>query len=888
MAEGEDEARANTHADLSSGTVVGHYRILGLLGAGGMGEVYLAADINLDRKVALKFLSANLCQDTGCRTRFAREAQTAARLSHPNIVTIHEVGEHRGRPFFAMELLEGVSLKELIRQRELSLGEVLDIAIQVCDGLAEAHNAKLVHRDIKPANLILDKKGRAKIADFGLVSVPGDLKVTKSGSTLGTIGYMSPEQVRGERLDHRTDLFSLGAVLYEMIAGRAPFAREYDAATINAILNEDPEPLARYKAGVPDSLQQIVSKALSKNAAARYQHADDLLADLRRVRESLSASGRPFALAGPRSRRWGYVAAVVLGLALIAAAVYWLRTPKSAVPAEPVQRQLTFVGDATMCAISPDADFVAYGRQSDTSAHVLLQDLAGGEPIELLSSEVVEGIEWSPDGRTLAVVAWTSDETARSGLFLIPRLGGKERWLISGGALASVSWSPDGRRLAFAVGAVPRIWIIDSETADTLSFPVTGEFDWIFNLAWSPREDLLLFQSRGKVNALWSVRTDGSQLKMVADGWRYCPRWSPSGDAIYWLRGSGEQYELRRAPADPRTGEIRGEPQTVLANLDLLLRHGTIALWWPSRDYRCIAYPRGSKYSNIWLAPLPSGSAGVRPQPSEVTTGTARSRDPRFSPDGLSLAFITQLGNNADLFTYSLRGKYTEQRTYDGKAWYSPVWSSDGRQIAFASWRDAEWQLGILDLEELQIRYLDSLSLSPRMEWHPGPRILYQGPSNMSVRGVDPVTGVESRVTTEAEDSLGWVFSPRYSPSGDRIVVHWNRGTRKLVGAGRSDDGLWLISLTDGSRRILSREFPAPIQWSADGEWIFAWDGSQRNRPVVARIRASGGPWDTVAALPLNRVEDIDRSPDGRNLAVTVATQTSDVWLVEWPAPNSD
>ncbi len=275
-----DDDRTQAVTVLSKGTVIGHYRIVEKIGAGGMGEVYLAEDTELNRKVALKFLSSHLCQDADCRTRFKREAQAAAKLNHPNIVTIYEVSEFNGRPFFAMEHVEGQPLSELIKQGDCSLDKAIDLSLQICEGLQEAHKAGITHRDIKPANILISQSGRAKLVDFGLASVAGADKLTKEGSTLGTIGYMSPEQVQGKPTDHRSDLFSFGVVLYELVSCKSPFKGETPAATMNAIAQQIPEPLARYKAGVPDELQRIVSKLLQKDPALRYQTAADVISDL--------------------------------------------------------------------------------------------------------------------------------------------------------------------------------------------------------------------------------------------------------------------------------------------------------------------------------------------------------------------------------------------------------------------------------------------------------------------------------------------------------------------------------------------------------------------------------------------------------------------------------
>ncbi|MFZ5981591.1 MAG: protein kinase domain-containing protein, partial [Candidatus Zixiibacteriota bacterium] len=281
-----DNGPTRSFTVLSTGTKISHYKIINKVGAGGMGEVYLAEDTELDRKVALKFLPSYLCPDEDCRKRFKREAQAAAKLSHPNIIHIYEVSEYQGRPFFAMEHVEGRTLGNVIKDDKLDLKKVIELTLQICEGLQEAHEAGVVHRDIKPANIVLDNKGYPKLLDFGLASVRGGEKVTKTGSTLGTVGYMSPEQSQGKEVDRRSDLFSLGVVLYEMITGKAPFTEEYEAATIHAIINETPEPLARYKTRVPEDLQRIVSKLLEKDPDRRYQSAADVMADLNRLKGS--------------------------------------------------------------------------------------------------------------------------------------------------------------------------------------------------------------------------------------------------------------------------------------------------------------------------------------------------------------------------------------------------------------------------------------------------------------------------------------------------------------------------------------------------------------------------------------------------------------------------
>jgi serine/threonine protein kinase/Tfp pilus assembly protein PilF len=275
-----DDDKTRTHVTLTSGTMVSHYRIIEKIGAGGMGEVYLAEDTELDRQVALKFLPLHLCQDSEYRARFKREAQAAARLSHPNVVTVHEVSEVSARVFIVMEYVRGRSLKDCIESKSIIPSHVARIGIQICEGLAAAHHAGIVHRDIKPSNIILDPTGRVRLLDFGLAKGRQDEPITQTGAALGTVNYMSPEQAEGKEVDSRSDLFSLGVVLYELLTGKTPFAKSNMPATLHAIVHENPAALKSLTVEAAEPWQPVIDKALAKDAAARYQSAAELAHDL--------------------------------------------------------------------------------------------------------------------------------------------------------------------------------------------------------------------------------------------------------------------------------------------------------------------------------------------------------------------------------------------------------------------------------------------------------------------------------------------------------------------------------------------------------------------------------------------------------------------------------
>ncbi|MGB7063279.1 MAG: protein kinase [Candidatus Zixiibacteriota bacterium] len=265
--------------------VISHYKIIRKIGAGGMGEVYLARDTKLNRQVALKFLPAQYASDREFKERFKREAQAAAVLNHPNIITIHEVAEHESRPYISMEYIEGVSLKELIARGGLSIDRIIDITGQICEALAQAHSSGIVHRDVKPQNILVDRDSRLRILDFGLAKVKKEAMLTQLGTTVGTVAYMSPEQARGEDVDHRTDIWALGVVLHEMLTGEMPFKGEHEQAVIYAILNAEPQPMT----GSAIELEQVVNKALAKNPGERYQTVSEVLDDLRLMKEGFDS-----------------------------------------------------------------------------------------------------------------------------------------------------------------------------------------------------------------------------------------------------------------------------------------------------------------------------------------------------------------------------------------------------------------------------------------------------------------------------------------------------------------------------------------------------------------------------------------------------------------------
>jgi tetratricopeptide (TPR) repeat protein/predicted Ser/Thr protein kinase len=362
------------------GHTISHFRIIEKLGEGGMGAVYLAEDTELDRKVALKFLPEQFASDQDALARFQREAKAAAALNHPNIITIHEIGEHNGKPFIAMAYVEGDPLTDAISEDRVSTDRAIDFALQICSGLEKAHGAGIVHRDIKPDNLLVDRDGHVKILDFGLAKVYGVSKLTDEHSTVGTLNYMSPEQARGEEVDHRSDLFSLGAVLYEILAGRVPFSGEHPAAVMYAIASEEPQPLPRFNNDVSADLCAVVDRALSKDPAVRYQSAADMAADLRRAVERGSATN-----SGPPRRSKKKLLLPVVAVAIVVAMLLIFQPFKFEITPD----RLAMAGENTLAVMYFEnmVDRADSTRLGEIATNLLITDLSESESVKVLSSQ---------------------------------------------------------------------------------------------------------------------------------------------------------------------------------------------------------------------------------------------------------------------------------------------------------------------------------------------------------------------------------------------------------------------------------------------------------------------------------------------------------------------
>ena len=924
-------------AELKPGQKIGSYEIVSFITRGGMGEVYLAQDRRLSRKVALKVLPVSFTKDDDRLRRFEQEARAASALNHPNIITIYEILKASSTHVIATEFVEGETLRRRLSHTTLSLNQSLQIAIQIADALAAAHAAGIIHRDIKPENIMLRPDGYVKVLDFGLAKLaeqtpsvvaaeaPTRQVRTGSGMVLGTAGYMSPEQARGKIVDGRSDIFSLGAVIYEMTTGRKPFDGETPSDILAAILKTDPPPISHFAPDTPAELTRIVAKTLRKDREERYQVVKDLLLDLKSLAQDLEFQQRlkqasaPAAVAKPtgseeklfrstdavrtgemagspttvsksalssivKARRWPTFVLVALVLIGGSFGLYKLLIKKSGtnVGAPPpvagnIARITAWSGLDTQPTLSPDGNSVAYSSNHNGSFEIYIKQLTpGGREIQL-TSDGQENFQpaWSPDGQRLVYYS-----KKRGGIWLVPTLGGAARQLMEFGSGAK--WSHDGAQIAFQSDSNPdlgsgnvgssTIWIAPIQGGAPRQITKVGSPEGgHVSPVWSPDDKRIVFLNLNfSSQLLWSISVNGGDPKQITTnetGKAGYPVFSPDGHGLYFTTGPVASW----LPISPESGGPIGGPvkltdvgASVISGLSL------------SADGKKLAYSVQTQTSNIWSVPISAKTNEATGSPQAFTNQTgARNNQPAFSPDGHKLAFMEYLrGGGADIWVADADGKNPVQVTANPRN-LVPNWFPDGDQIAFVSSRDGHWNVWATSLKSRREFLLFDLGrdiqyarLSPD-----GKQIAF----NLSDKGVInlwtvPVSGGQPKQLTFDKELAGF---PAWSPDGKFLAYQMKRGDDIYLMIMPGDGGE-SVQLTSGRGRSW------PYSFSPDGDKIvFAGD-----RDGVWNVWWASRSTKTQKQLtnytkPNAFVRYPAWSPLGNQIAYEYAETAGNIWLME-------
>jgi serine/threonine protein kinase/Tol biopolymer transport system component len=767
------------------GRTVLRYKIVEKLGGGGMGVVYKAEDLVLRRAVALKFLPPYLTQNDEMKERFMQEALAASALDHPNLCTVYEMGESEdGRLFIAMAYYQGETLAARLTRGALPLADVLAIAEQAASGLAAAHRRGIVHRDIKPANLIVTGEGLVKILDFGLAKLMGGMDLTRTGTSMGTPAYKSPEQTRGETVDQRTDIWSLGVVLYEMATGVRPFRGEYEHALAYSILNEDPRPPSELRSAVPADFDSIVERCLAKRPQQRYQSLDELheaLAVLPPPAEGSSGelasswrSHRRTPVPAPRRARGRTeVALRILLVAVAGAAVAWLAlrwSRPAAPPPAPTFSQLTF-GSAVeqQPSLSPDGAFVAYVSEESGNQDVYLLRIGGRNAINLTAGSPADDSQpaFSPDGQTIAF----RSERDGGGIFLMGATGESVRRLTRFGF--NPTWSPEGQAIAFATKPV-RVHPLDRSGQSQLWVAKVAGGEPRLVLAsdavqphWSPHGARIAYWALAATAAsgrrdLWTVRPDGGDpVPATADAaidWN--PVWSPDGRSLYFASDRGGSMNLWRLPIDEQRGRALGPPQP-LTTPSRWSGQATV-----SKDGRRLAFTaldRGWNLERVAIDPR-AGKAAGSPLPVSHTSMVMAYAEP--SPDGRWVV-VQGLEPHEDLYLIRSDGSDFRKLTDDVFNDRGPSWSPDGETIAFYSDRTGRYELWTVRVDGSGLAQVTATTGTPVgfPKWSPDGRLLAASNPEVCVlfdlAGALPLAGGRTLpAPAPGETFIAWSWSP--------------------------------------------------------------------------------------------------------------------------------